>query len=669
MVHAPDGVERTAACLNALAETLGDDAPCDVVVVDDATTDLTSALLACLEGDVTVVRVEQPSGFAACANLGAGLACSDVLVFLPHRAPLPKDRLETLFALLARRGVGAVCGRPGEEGPDAPDWLAVCAEAFADAGGFDLSSSTGAAVRRLCQQIAAAGWEVVGGPAEAASDGHGPIAAGLPGRRADALDANESVLQRLEQAVEDANEAGAVELALATAAAAGEVAWFHHPGRFASPRIERALELLGRRLAPGRPRPNVRRPAERVLHVLTEAYDIGGHTRLAWRWMAVDSLRHHEVVLTAHRGGPPPPGLVAAAAAVHDLDAAAGPSPLSKAQALRELAARADIVVCHTHPFDAVAPAALAAGRPPVAFVNHAGHVFWLGLAIADTLVCLRESTARLAVERRGIDPARISLLPIPLDDVAAPCDRAEAKRRLGLDPSSVVLLTVASSYKLAGVDGEGFCDLVVPALMGLPNAVLVVVGPDAHGPWARASVATGGRLRAVGRQSDLRLFYAAADIYCDSYPLCSTTAFLEAALTGVPVLSYQPHGTEAGPLAADALGLDEGLVVARSRAGYRAALADLVLDETRRSILGERARQEALAVHCGDAWVARLETLYETAHRLWSTSPASSRALAAAERSDGWLDRTVQALHQLGGCPSIDDIAARHLAPLVPVG
>lgn len=661
MVHAPDGVEQTARCLAAVAATVPPEIAYDVVVVDDATTDATPVLLACCEGDVQVVRTDEPLGFPACANHGAALARSDVLVLVPERAAVPEGWLEALLAALTVQGVGAACG-PFDGG--LPAWLAVRAEAFADAGGLSLGQPVAPAVNALLAAVRHAGWSVAGWPGEPA--GTAAASPGEPRACDTGHDGPAGVVRRLEQAAEGAAAIGQPELALASATAAAEVAWFHHPGRFTSPKLERILHLVGRRLTPLARRPSLRpRPAAgdvaRVLHVLTEAYNLGGHTRLAWRWMAADGNRHHEIVLTSH-SGPVPEALVSAADGVHDLATVAGPSLAERAVALREIATGADVVVCHTHPHDAVAVAALAAPRPPVVYVNHAGHVFWIGTGVADVVACTRESTARLAVTRRGIDPRRIAILPVPVDPLPPPCSTQEARRQLGLDPEAVVLLSVASAYKYEPLGDVGFRDLVVPALLSLPAAVCVVVGPEPLGPWKQAAFATGGRVIAAGRRANLALFYAAADVYLDSYPLCSTTAFLEGAAAGLPVLTYQPHGREAGPFAADDPALGEGLVVAHSEAEYRERLASLVLDETLRHRLGERAAEGVRLAHSGEGWLARLESVYSTA----STIPPARPPVADVAESSAWIDRALAALHRRAGAPSIDHIVARHMGAFV---
>jgi glycosyltransferase involved in cell wall biosynthesis len=465
-----------------------------------------------------------------------------------------------------------------------------------------------------------------------------------PGPSHPGLSVNADRLAAAEAAAEAAADAGEAARALAIARAGADAVWYAHPGRFTSPRLELVCDRVGRAL-PWPARPQGRRDRPRVLHVLSEAHRQGGHTRLAWRWIAADAGRDHAVALTAQDGLPVPPELTAVAT-VTDLGAAGARGPLDRLVALRELAAGADVVVLHVHPYDAVAVAALAGERPPTIFVNHAGHVFWLGTGVADVVACLRESTARLAVSRRGVDPERVVLLPSPLR-LPARRPRAEAKRQLGLPPDAVVALTMASPYKYAPAGDLGFLELAVPAVAEIPEAVLVAVGPERSGPWAEAAGITGGRVLAVGRHDDPSPFLEAADVYLDSWPLPSTTSFLEAATYGVPVLAFRPAALAGTPLAADDPGLGELLVAAETPSRWRDAFARLVRDHHERVSLGSRSATAVVRAHTGHGWLARLEALYE---RVTAVPRAAPPVVTTPPGEADLLDERILTLHENGG-------------------
>jgi glycosyltransferase involved in cell wall biosynthesis len=403
---------------------------------------------------------------------------------------------------------------------------------------------------------------------------------------------------------------------------AANYAMSHHPGLFASPELERLLLAIGRSLpSPPQGRAGSARAdgaPRAVLHVLTRAFDIGGDARTVWRWIGLDDGRAHSVVLTRQGAVPVPAPLREAVAAsggqVHVLNERRG-GLLAWASVLRDLAARADLVALHVHPYDVIPTLAFAdkACTPPVVFVDHADHAFWVGTGTSDIVAALRASGRYLARERRGVAPERSALLPIPLSPPPDAPSRAEARAQLGLAEDALVLLSIARPHKYTPIDDESFIEAVSPILERHPSAVLLVIGPDHAGPWAEAAARTGGRVRALGLREDTAPFYRAADLYLDSYPVVSITSLLEAGGHGLPLVSRPPPLAAPGVLGADTPGLGH-LVRARGAAGLRAAVGHLLADPEYRAWLGEATRRDIAAAHTGDAWRRSLHALYRQA-------------------------------------------------------
>jgi GT2 family glycosyltransferase len=105
IAHLEGGVERTRRCLEALA-ALDHDPAFEAILIDDASADL-GALLAGLDGDVTVRRNERREGFVAAAIQGAEVAAADVLVLLRGPALLAPDALGPLLSALDDPGCAA----------------------------------------------------------------------------------------------------------------------------------------------------------------------------------------------------------------------------------------------------------------------------------------------------------------------------------------------------------------------------------------------------------------------------------------------------------------------------------------------------------------------------------------------------------------------------------
>jgi hypothetical protein len=468
-------------------------------------------------------------------------------------------------------------------------------------------------------------------------------------------------LQRIETAAEGLLAAGELEAAAAWAETAGHFAALNHPGRFASPRLERVLAEIARAAVPApTPRPRAA-PPRRVLHVLTEAYATGGHTRLVWRWIERDAAREHSVALTAPNAVAPPELHAAAEASGGVVHFLRDPGRLERARALRALADEADLVVLHVHMFDVVAPIALGdrPAGPPVLFEDHADHLFWLGGSAADAVAGLRQPAVELAATRRGVGADRALLLPIPVHPVERAMPAAEARVRLGIDQDAPVLLTVAMPYKYAPVVRPSFFDAAVPLVSAHPECVLLAVGPEPAGPWAQAAEATGGRVRALGVQQDLSPYYHAATLYLDSYPFSSNTALIEAAGHAVPVLSFSPDPKRQGVLLSHDPGIEPLIVRAATPEAYRAAGDALLADLEGAAALGERTRAGIERAHSGPGWQERLEHAY--AVTVGAGRAALMPASRSPERATDWEGISTLLFAHAGQAPSLTDVAGAH--------
>jgi hypothetical protein len=221
---------------------------------------------------------------------------------------------------------------------------------------------------------------------------------------------------------------------------AATYAWLAPVGLLSDLRLERAVVHAVR--GSGVVTVDGDRRGGRVLHVLSEAYAIGGHTRQATQWMKRDE-RTSDVVLT-NQHGPVPDRLVesvrASGGELHDLRSTT-PGLLDRAHLLRQHMDRADLVVLTVHPNDAVTLAAvnLPGVRPPVIYANHADLAFWLGVAGADLLCDWRPEARALDVGLRGVPCERIGVLPLPVEAMPSSSSSGTLRRRLGLPDDALV--------------------------------------------------------------------------------------------------------------------------------------------------------------------------------------------------------------------------------------
>jgi hypothetical protein len=434
------------------------------------------------------------------------------------------------------------------------------------------------------------------------------------------------------------------ESAAAFGQMAAEYAWRNHPGLFVSPR----LEGLMWRVAEKAMKPSIRstrkfpvnRSIKRVLHVITEAYGVGGHTRLAWRWIKSDLERVHSVFLTRQGAHEVPRALMDALTSsggrLYQVDTKIG-GLIHRATTLQQFASRFDLIVLHIHPYDVLPIIGLSqrADRPPVIFMNHADHVFWMGVSISDIVAHFRTSGLRLSMSRRAIEHKRGAILPIPITPADRRVSRSQAKRLLNLSDTDVVLISIASAYKYKGRGSINFLDATVPVVKKCGNTVLLVVGPDERDLRLNADPTTARRVHLYGKRDDNLLFYQAADIYLDSLPYPSITSLLEAGMFGIPLVSYCAHPRSSEVLCADDPGLVRSLLHAEDLQTYHKTIAELVKSKELRERLGEQTRAEICEIH-NLKWPEYREDIY--AHAL--STPVKGKPQEEADQMvQGELD------------------------------
>jgi len=434
------------------------------------------------------------------------------------------------------------------------------------------------------------------------------------------IETNFKVFRSLVEQTRDYVERGKYNQAVVYGQGAALYAFLQHSGIFFSPELEQLFLALGQKIIPTNPdsRKRISLPGKvnRILHVATSVHSVGGHSRMIERWIQQDDQRSHSLVLTQQPSVLVPKTIKDAVLKTHgniySLTETIGDT-VSWAKRLRQIALSADVVVLHIMPGDVIPIIAFSNKEqsPPVIFVNHADHGLWVGASISDVVANLRFSGMRLSQERRGIAAERNKLLPIILNPNHRTLTCIEAKRKLGIAENSVLLLSIARGAKYKTTDGINFADVHVPLLERYPQAILVVVGLNPGEDWSTAIQHTQGRIKIFPEREDTAVFFQAADIFVDSFPIASNTSLLEAGSYGIPLVSRFPYPNVYRIAGSDAPGFDEHLIRVRDLEEYTAVLSRLVEDEEFRLSLGEETQKNIIKTHITSGWQSYLEDIY----------------------------------------------------------
>ncbi|MEA3016228.1 MAG: hypothetical protein QOI38_950 [Sphingomonadales bacterium] len=326
-------------------------------------------------------------------------------------------------------------------------------------------------------------------------------------------------------------------------------AWFSHPGRLADGALENKLLRIGRDLVDAPPPADLEplprtSSASRTLHVASEVYLTGGHSRVLAKWVQRDLSSSHAIVVTRQTGGLPAYLTAIAAdreAPIATLDPREG--ILERARRLRALSRDFDRVILHHHPDDSVPVLAYAApGGCPVAMFNHAHFWFSLGSGVADVIIntmpYFRQLTERHRFPRASdLLDGPFGLEPLRADEI----DKERAKAQLDLPPDRPVAMTIGHEAYFKPSGGLDFFQTLAKLLAARPDLQVLVVGVREESPLVPSYIRDAARVRLVGPVADPRPYYEASDICLESFPMPSLGALTDAVTFGqaFPVPAY----------------------------------------------------------------------------------------------------------------------------------
>lgn len=363
----------------------------------------------------------------------------------------------------------------------------------------------------------------------------------------------------------------------------GEVLWKNATGVYQLAAIERALLDRVDTLIPAVP---VRRDC-RFGHVLTKAYDTGGHTRLVERLVVSEALADSMVLVTESA---PPVSRERLGRARHGCTVlprmARGEGRIA---ALVKAFSQCEVLILYVHPHDieSVLAAGIAQRRSGVRVLlfNHADHVFSWGYGIAERVLEISHFGWALRGERQCEDKSVFVGIPLGLPETPV-------ERLVRAGPPAGPVVAAGTAYKFRPAQDWSFPGFV-DALCQRSDCNVAVIGPNRRRDWWWWPVLRErkGRVTLHARleyEQYLSLMSTAAACV-DSFPLVGGTAFAEVIARGIP-----------------------GFGVLTGSHGY--SPADLVKSPTLGALLDEVANFMATGQRDGDeqALLARLHAVHD---------------------------------------------------------
>ncbi|EIC86098.1 hypothetical protein [Serratia sp. M24T3] len=298
-------------------------------------------------------------------------------------------------------------------------------------------------------------------------------------------------------------------------------------GQYDDPQIEITLTNRANDTLPAIIEPETTKDC---LHIISEAFIIGGHTRLMEKLGNMHDLRP-DLLITRRADAKARTRLNDVFSQVYEI---APESPLDAVVKIRDICNRYQRIVLHIH-FDDIATV-VACGlikkvRPlSVYFVNHADHAFTYGSSIADFYFQLSSYGARLDLTKTIA--GQTSFLGIPVADI-----KPESQPPVESGKPSLHFFSSGSAMKFRPFRGANMSPLINRLLTAWPEGIFTLVGINFAGNvWLWPLKLRFGKRLQILRLLPYDQFIARsreADFYVDSYPFPGGTAFAEQVLSG----------------------------------------------------------------------------------------------------------------------------------------
>lgn len=288
---------------------------------------------------------------------------------------------------------------------------------------------------------------------------------------------------------------------------------------------------------------NVEYEKNSFLHVMTEAYLTGGHTRVVERWIGhSDENQIHSVVIINNNGVYPELLQKNIKARNGEFFLLNNTNFLGKALDLRKLGLQYEYIVLHTHMYDPTATMAFGTEKftRPVILFNHADHMFWIGKSIADIVADTRIINT-ISKSRRNLE--NTFKLGVPIENrVIELKNKDEARKLLGLSNNKKILLSIGGENKYSPVVGDSIVPILKKILERQKDLICYLIGPSPKNAyWKNIYEETSGKIVPLGSiayEKEYFDYIAAADLIIDSYPIGGGTTMMDCVMSGKTVLS-----------------------------------------------------------------------------------------------------------------------------------
>lgn len=320
-------------------------------------------------------------------------------------------------------------------------------------------------------------------------------------------------------------------------------------GEYCDPDLERELYKISNSLTFEAKKDREEKNA--ILHVMTEAYETGGHTRVVENLVKTDIKHRHFLIFTNPNSIVPFWLRECVEKSGGKIFFVQGGNFFEKSANLFKESLPFTKIILHIHNYDVVPILAYAnkAWKASIYFLNHSDHLFWIGAGIADLVLNLTEYAQKISIKRRNIKNNLLLYGP-PQQQLEVITDqnyKSALKEKLGISKDQQVITSMASDWRYTNTKEYDFPKFVLDILEQCPNVIYIIIG--AIGQSSKWSLlADNKRVVFPGTisKNDVSAVFSITDLYVDSFYHSSGGCLVDAFLYGLPVLSLNADRVDA---------------------------------------------------------------------------------------------------------------------------
>ncbi|WP_343611807.1 hypothetical protein [Chryseobacterium oranimense] len=362
----------------------------------------------------------------------------------------------------------------------------------------------------------------------------------------------------------------------------------------------------------------------KILHICSEVYTSGGHSKLLYNWIKNDSSKKHTILST--RLSLKEMKDVSNFYLTNNVDVEhVSVKSSSKIESIKLLNRQPlnnyDIIALHIHPDETITNIVLSQKdvTTPVCFINHADHVFWLGVSIADIVLQIRESSITIDEQKRSIEKERQFFLPIPIKTVL----NIKEEENITKETHFINLLSTGTAYKYNPNKYYNFLREAYKIVEENSDVIFNIVGISSDAAYAKEYQHERIVLHGIISSEKLAEIENITDIYIEGFPMPSFTALLQAALRRIPFsLHYNPLSVF--KLFSNNAG--HNIIYPESLDEWHYNIKKLIRDTQYRKETSRKQQEYILSNYSIEVWKSRVQELYqimeEKKHSYWMPDP-----------------------------------------------